>query len=234
MDQQTRALASSLPHLAELFEAADGDRRVEWKIVRWEGTLPRRVRPDEVSPVQPGSEGVPEFVNSFPSKTAALRFNAEWIRGRYSKDQRDEKNHWGVWRVRDSGREFYQTVIPTLAEDAQALAHKSSSVGPSAGTAVQRIAISPKAHRLLCRIAGEDERSLEAVLEDAVAEYDRLRFFARADEAYTRLRADAGLWAQELQERREMDAMLRDDVDEREEWDPVSRTPRLAACATNA
>src|SRR5690348_1479476 len=79
-----------------------------------------------------------------------------------------------------------------------------------AGTMVR---ISEKAHKTLRRLAAGEGKTLQAVLDEAIKEYERQLFFEKAEAAYTALRSDPKAWAEELKEREEWDAVLMDDID---------------------
>ena len=52
------------------------------------------------------------------------------------------------------------------------------------------------------------------MLDEAIRDYDRRRFFARADAAYRRLKKDREAWCEELAEREQWDSTLADDLSE--------------------
>jgi predicted transcriptional regulator len=66
--------------------------------------------------------------------------------------------------------------------------------------------------RALSERSGE---SMQDVLDQAVEQYRRSRFFAEVDLAYAALRADPAVWADELAERETLDGAVADDLDER-------------------
>lgn len=66
--------------------------------------------------------------------------------------------------------------------------------------------------RELARRSGE---SMQTLLDRAVEQYRRSRFFADVDAAYAALRADPESWSEELAEREALDGTLADDLDER-------------------
>lgn len=75
------------------------------------------------------------------------------------------------------------------------------------------IRISPQSKAILHELAKHDGRPMQNVLEDAIEQYRRDRFFREVDEAYARLQADPEAWQEELDERRLWDATLADGLD---------------------
>ena len=80
------------------------------------------------------------------------------------------------------------------------------------------VRLSESAYKLLRQIAEEDGISLQAAADAAIDEYDRQRFFEKANTAYRRLRNDPEAWEHELRERRELEGTLMDDIDDAEDW----------------
>ena len=222
MDNQTEKLTQSLPHFAELFEAADGDRQTEWKIVRWKGTRPVEIQPEDVCILSPGDPGCPPNENAFSSKTAALRFSADWVRSEYPKNERTEKGHWGVWKVRTANDAFYQSVMPLVNDLPQVANAKIGNGSTPRQQGVDCVRLSADSLAMIRKIAREDNQTLDQAVAVAIDEYDRQRFFQKADEAYRRLKADPDAWAEVLAERAELEGTLMDGIED-EVWDEDGR-----------
>ncbi len=69
--------------------------------------------------------------------------------------------------------------------------------------------------RLTAQVTGETE---SALLEKAIREFCRRKFFEAANASYAALRADPQAWAEELAERQRWDATLMDGLDPSERW----------------
>jgi predicted transcriptional regulator len=72
------------------------------------------------------------------------------------------------------------------------------------------VRVTPHTHEVLRELAAARGESLQQVLEDAVEQYRRERFFADLHAAYARLRADQAAWEAELAERAELEGTLAD------------------------
>jgi predicted DNA-binding protein len=75
------------------------------------------------------------------------------------------------------------------------------------------IRISPRSKATLRELAEHDGRPMQNVLDEAIEQYRRDRFFRDLDEGYARLQADPKAWQEELDERRLWDATLADGLD---------------------
>jgi hypothetical protein len=75
------------------------------------------------------------------------------------------------------------------------------------------IRISPQSKATLRELAKHDGRPMQNVLDEAIEQYRRDRFFREVDEGYARLRADPEAWQEELDERRLWDNTLADGLD---------------------
>jgi mRNA interferase MazF len=215
---QTVKMCASLPHFASLFQAADRSGIYKWKIVRWENIDPQQVEPDGVLVLDSLVYDDQPRDNEFKSRTEALRFSDKYLEQegicRKTK-QRSEKGHWGVWRWKQGDSVVYQTVMPvTTAESGTALPGENEAKrGPSSAL----VRLPERAYNLLKKLALEEGRSQQVILDEAIREYDRLKFFERADVAYKNLRNSPSEWAAEVRERKEWDGTLLDDLDAEED-----------------
>lgn len=75
------------------------------------------------------------------------------------------------------------------------------------------VRISPAAHARLKSLADKSGESMQAVVERAIAEEERRRFFAEVDEAYARLRDDPDAWQEYRAEMDAWDATLMDGLE---------------------
>ncbi len=75
------------------------------------------------------------------------------------------------------------------------------------------IRISPQAKATLRELAEHDGRPMQSVLDEAIEQYRRDRFFRELAEGYARLQADPQAWQEELDERRVWDSTLADGLD---------------------
>ena len=76
-----------------------------------------------------------------------------------------------------------------------------------AGTTVR---ISEEVHDRLHRLAAERQASMSAVIESALAEYERKLFWAKTASEFQALRDNPTAWKAELDEREAWDATLAD------------------------
>jgi len=70
------------------------------------------------------------------------------------------------------------------------------------------VRLSEDAYKTARRLADEEGKSLQAILDDAVRELDRQKFFAKVNAAYKTLRSDPKAWQEELQERAAWDGIM--------------------------
>lgn len=75
------------------------------------------------------------------------------------------------------------------------------------------IRISPHSKAILRELAAHDGKPMQDILDEAIEQYRRDRFFREVNEGYARLRADPEAWQEELDERRLWDATLADGLD---------------------
>ncbi len=80
------------------------------------------------------------------------------------------------------------------------------------------VRLSDNAVKNLRELAAESGETMQAVLDKAIEEYRRKRFFEEADRAYAVLQSDPEAWAEELKFRAEWDATLMDGLDPEEVW----------------
>jgi predicted transcriptional regulator len=76
------------------------------------------------------------------------------------------------------------------------------------------VRVTEHTHEVLRELAAATGASLQQVLEDAVEQYRRERFFAELHAAYERLATDRAAWEEELSERKELDGTLADGLGE--------------------
>ncbi|MEK7408475.1 MAG: toxin-antitoxin system protein [Acidobacteriota bacterium] len=76
------------------------------------------------------------------------------------------------------------------------------------------IRISKEAQDLLCELARQEGKSMRAVLEKALKLYEERVFWEKANRAYAALKANSKAWQQELKEREEWDATLKDGLED--------------------
>lgn len=92
-------------------------------------------------------------------------------------------------------------------------------------TATLTVRIKPETHRKLRQLAKQMETTLPEVLDKAISELDRRQFLEECNASFARLRANPQLWQEELEERREWDGTLMDDLhDDPYPWDEASPT----------
>ncbi|HZD75109.1 MAG TPA: toxin-antitoxin system protein [Actinomycetota bacterium] len=72
------------------------------------------------------------------------------------------------------------------------------------------VRVTDHTHALLRELAEATGEPLQQILEQAVEQYRRERFFAELHAAYERLAADRVAWRDELAERTELDGTLAD------------------------
>lgn len=72
------------------------------------------------------------------------------------------------------------------------------------------IRVSRELYNTVKTIARQQNENIQDVIEHAVKDYKKKKFFREMDEAYSRLRADRQAWAEENEEREAWDAALLD------------------------
>ena len=82
---------------------------------------------------------------------------------------------------------------------------------PMASTTVR---VSEETHELLRKLAAATGEPMQRVLERAVENYRRERFYAEFNAAFERLRADPVAWEEELAERALLENTLADGLDD--------------------
>lgn len=75
------------------------------------------------------------------------------------------------------------------------------------------IRISAKAKATLRDLAKRERKPMQTVLDEAIEQFRRDKFFRELDEAYARLQADPKGWKDELEERRIWDRTLMDGLE---------------------
>ncbi len=99
------------------------------------------------------------------------------------------------------------------------------------------VRIKAETHQRLQRLAKSSRRSLPDVLDEAIKQYEKQRFLADCDAAYTRLREDQEAWQDELDERALWDNTLSDGLEEDEyshEYSKSSAQPEAQPSAKKA
>jgi predicted transcriptional regulator len=77
------------------------------------------------------------------------------------------------------------------------------------------IRVTKELYNAIRALSSQQNDTVQTVLEEAVKEYKRRRFFEQMDAAFARLRADEADWKEELSERRAWDGLLMDGIRER-------------------
>jgi predicted DNA-binding protein len=72
------------------------------------------------------------------------------------------------------------------------------------------IRISSHSKATLREMAKREGKPMQAVLDEAIEQYRRDRFFRELNESFVRLQSDPEAWKRELSERREWDGALLD------------------------
>jgi hypothetical protein len=78
---------------------------------------------------------------------------------------------------------------------------------------MSNVRISEESHSTLRSLATEEGETLQAVLDRAIEEYRRRRFWDQVEAAAIELRMDTLAWNGELEERRAWDATLSDGLE---------------------
>lgn len=81
-----------------------------------------------------------------------------------------------------------------------------------------QLRISKETHELLRELARREGASMQGVLDKALAEYQKHRFFDSLDAAFSALKANPRSWKEEQQERGISANTLLDDIDPNEVW----------------
>ena len=76
------------------------------------------------------------------------------------------------------------------------------------------IRISPRSKATLREMAKHEGKPMQAVLDEAIEQYRRNKFFSELDESYARLQTDPGAWQEELAERQLWDSALMDGLEQ--------------------
>ena len=81
-----------------------------------------------------------------------------------------------------------------------------------------QLRIGEETHELLKELARLEGASMQRVLDKALAEYQKKRFFDSLGEAFGALRANPESWAEEQKERAVWEKTLSDDLESDEVW----------------
>ncbi|MGI8744868.1 MAG: toxin-antitoxin system protein [Bryobacteraceae bacterium] len=73
-----------------------------------------------------------------------------------------------------------------------------------------RIQISPQSEAVLRELAAYEGKPIQIVLDEAIEQYRRDKFFCKLDEGYVRLKADPKAWQEEQDERQLWETTLVD------------------------
>lgn len=87
--------------------------------------------------------------------------------------------------------------------------------------ATTTVRVTTETHGALSEIASNENKSIQAVLENLVYEYRRRQMFEETNRAYAALRADPVAWAAELEEQALWETTLMDgleDLDDLEDF----------------
>ncbi|MGD0302884.1 MAG: toxin-antitoxin system protein [Bryobacteraceae bacterium] len=76
------------------------------------------------------------------------------------------------------------------------------------------VRISPRAHELLRKLAEEEQRSMQSILDRALERYRRERFLHAANADFAALKLDAKSWKEELRDRELWEQTLADGLSE--------------------
>jgi hypothetical protein len=218
--KQTLDMCQSLPRFVDVLRAADRKGSSDWEIVRWHDVDPHDVAPDHVRVLTDSErQGEPD---RFSSRSKALEASAR-ITERF-RGLRSERDHWGVWVWEEGGHRMFQTALPVNRAGPRR-SDRTSALGRTERTGTgNMVRLSESSYALLQMTANQEQLTLQAVLDEAIRDHNRHKFFERASADYAALRRDAVAWAEELKEREEWDTTLMDGIDRGEVWDATGRS----------
>lgn len=75
------------------------------------------------------------------------------------------------------------------------------------------IRISREIYNVVKTLAQERNENMQDVLEHAITEYKKKKFFEELNEAYFKLKSDEKMWEDELEEREQWDRTLVDGIE---------------------
>ena len=81
-----------------------------------------------------------------------------------------------------------------------------------------QLRIGDQTHKVLRELARLEGVSMQGVLDKALAEYQKKRFFDSLGAAFDALKNDRKAWTEEQQERQAWDNTLSDDIEPGEVW----------------
>ena len=81
------------------------------------------------------------------------------------------------------------------------------------GTSTHSVRIGDAEHSTLVKLAGEEGRSMQAVLAEALEAYRRKKFWQKTNAAFQALRDDPKAWQSELDERSLWESTLADGLE---------------------
>ncbi len=76
------------------------------------------------------------------------------------------------------------------------------------------VRVSARTHEALRELAAQSGETMQAILDKAVEDYQRQRFFDELNAGYAALRADPKAWQEELEERAAWDVTLLDGLED--------------------
>ena len=76
------------------------------------------------------------------------------------------------------------------------------------------IRVTKQLYQTVKLLAKQENENIQRLLERAVNEYKRKKFFEEMDSAFQRLEADGSAWQEELKEREAWERTLKDDLEE--------------------
>ncbi len=209
MYNQTIEMMKVLPAFSDAIRLADRKGSSDWEIVRWRDVPPSDLRPGQETAVTPGELDSTIKLNRFDSRTSALRASAAWVRSRLlDYSQRD---HWAVWRWEADEQVWYQTALPVNRPGR--MSHTAGSISPVIAQASEVVVLTGRTLAEARRLATDDGTDVQTVIRVALREYDRMRFFARAQSAYRKLKADPEAWNEAKAESRALEGTLSDGLD---------------------
>lgn len=86
------------------------------------------------------------------------------------------------------------------------------------GGVMAQLRIGDQTHEVLRELARLEGLSMQSVLDKALAEYQKKRFFDSLGAAFGALKNNAETWNEELQERQAWENTLSDDIESDEVW----------------
>lgn len=79
------------------------------------------------------------------------------------------------------------------------------------------IRVSREIYNMVKDLAKQQDENIQDVIQHAVTEYKKKRFFDNLNDAYAKLKSDPKAWNEELEEREEWDGVLADGLESKDE-----------------